>query len=456
MLTFVGSIALFQLASFSNAFAWSPSAGAAQTFAVSEDKIQEWESWNGHKVDQVLVYGLVRTKLNAVRWLMKTKSGEPFSAEVFAQDLQRLFNTGNLYDIQGFVVRSENGDSENVEIHVSVKDKWTLFPVFGGQGGGGSLTVGGGIYESNLLGYFANSSFLMWQFNGTNSYDLNVNQEYFAGTQTMWSLDIQDSINAQIAHGVNGLSLGQYAWRRQQKEIMVGTHLPGPVRLMFYGSVFQDSVFNNDGGLNIQTPDGLQQRFYPKLIYGKVDWSNYLESGFEFTVQPTFANLLGPGPKYTAIEFDAKKVMIIGPHHNDNLALFFSTSHMGSGGPSYLYEVGGYANVRGYPDLREVGRRIAYTNIEYRPFLFSHRWDFLGLDLMAVQGCLFSDFGAAWDDPTLTREEAARDFRPLWSVGSGLRINMVKFAGAILRFDLARTIKPDEGMDFSFGIGQFF
>jgi outer membrane translocation and assembly module TamA len=33
---------------------------------------------------------------------------------------------------------------------------------------------------------------------------------------------------------------------------------------------------------------------------------------------------------------------------------------------------------------------------------------------------------------------------------------MVKFSGAILRLDLARTISPDEGLGFSFGIGQFF
>jgi outer membrane protein assembly factor BamA len=129
---------------------------------------------------------------------------------------------------------------------------------------------------------------------------------------------------------------------------------------------------------------------------------------------------------------------------------------MSDGGPNFLYNVGGYYNVRGYSDMREFGRNMTFANFEWRPYLFEHRWKILWADLMVVQGCIFSDAGSAWGDSSLTGQSQESDFHPLWSAGLGLRVNMVKFAGAIARLDWARTISPDEGIGFSFGVGQFF
>jgi outer membrane protein assembly factor BamA len=420
----------------------------------SESEMKEWKSYDGKVVHSIQVNGLVRTRLQSILWLMGTKTSGPFSGEQLGKDLQVLYNTGNLYDLKGQV---QNDEAGGVLVTISLRDKWTLFPVLGAQGGGGSSTLGGGVFESNLLGYMVNSSVLIWTFNGTTSYDINANQEYFAGTDTMWSLDWQDNIEPETVHNYNGNVVGQFAWRRQQKEVMLGTHFAGPWRFLAYASVFQDSVFNNDGAFNINIPyQGLQQRFYPKAIFGKVDWTNYQEYGFELTMQPTAANLIGGGPQYQALEVDYKQVWKSGPKDKDNIAIYLSTSHLTNGGPNFIYQVGGYYNVRGYSDYREFGRDVAFTNLEWRPYLARHRWELLDLDLMVVQGCLFTDFGSAWGDPSLTGESAAQNFHLLWSAGAGLRINMVKFAGAILRLDWAQTLSPNEGVGFSFGVGQFF
>ena len=421
---------------------------------VRPEQSEAWKAFDGQIVRSITINGLIRTRLISIQWLMSVKKGEDFKSEAFSRDLQVLYNTGNLYDIQGDVTPDPQG---GVDVTVSFKDKWTLFPAFGAQGGGGSSTVGGGIFESNLLGYLVNSSVLVWSFNGTTSYDINANQEYFAGTDMMWSLDWQDNIEAQTVHYANGNVAGQFAWRRQQKEIMLGVHAEGPWRFLFYTSVYADSVFNNDGGFNIKIPYmGLQQRFYPKAIFGRVNWTNYQENGFEFTLQPTVTNLIGPGPQWQALELDFKQVWKTGEKNKDNIAIYLSTSHMTQGGPNFIYEVGGYYNVRGYVDLREFGRDVAFANFEWRPYLFRHRYDFLDLDLMVVQGCIFSDIGSAWGDSSLTGESAASVQKILWSAGAGLRIHWVRFAGAILRLDWAQTLSPNEGVGFSFGIGQFF
>jgi outer membrane protein assembly factor BamA len=421
---------------------------------VNQAELDNWKKMDGLVVHDVTVKGLVRTRLKAIQWLMRTKKDNPFLESTFFHDLQILFNTGNLYDLEGQVEKDESG---GVHVTVNLKDKWTLFPALGGQQGGGSATYGGGLFDSNVLGYMVNSSILFWNFNGSTSYDINANQEYFAGTDQMWSLDWQDNIEAQTVHSYNGTALGLFAWRRQQKEIMLGTHLEGPWRVFFYASVFQDSVFLNSLNFSANVPYlGLQQRFYPKFIYGKVDWNNYQESGYEATAQPTVANVIGGGPQYLALELDFKRVWKVGAKERDNLAVYVSTSHMTSAGPNFLYQVGGYYNIRGYSDMREFGRDVAFTNLEWRPYLFRHRWDLFDLDLMVVQGCLFTDAGSAWGDSSLTGETQAAQFHMLWSAGAGLRINMVKFAGAILRLDWAQTLSPNEGVGFSLGIGQFF
>jgi len=421
---------------------------------VSEAQKDQWAKFEGQRVHQITVIGLVRTRLVAIEWLMHTKRGEVFNTQQFVQDLQTLYNTGNLYDLVGNLESDGHG---GVDVTVTLKDKWTLFPVIGGQAGGGSQTVGAGVFESNMLGYMVNTSLLVWNFNGTTSFDLNANQEYFAGTEHMWSLDWQDNIEAQTAHNFNGSVAGNFAWRRQQNEFMLGTHLEGPWRVYAYASVYRDSIANNDGGFFINIPyQGVQQRIYPKFIYGKVDWTNYQESGFELTVQPTLANLVGAGPEYFALELDFKKVWKTGAKDKDNTAIYLSTSHMTSAGPNFLYNLGGYYNVRGYSDMREVGRDMAFANLEWRPYLLRQRWNFLDLDLMVIQGCLFTDAGSAWGDSSLTGDPLAANFHLLWSAGAGLRVNWVKFAGAILRLDWAQTITPAEGVGFSFGIGQFF
>ena len=252
-------IFLISFFSFARAFAAAPPlrTTGGEDLILSDMTTLTWKKYDGKIIHQVNIKGLERTRESALRWIIQTQADTPFHSDFLTRDLQVLYNTGNLYDLKGVVTPA--GESA-VDVEIILKDKWTLFPVVGAQGGGGSSTLGGGVFESNLLGYLVNSQFLVWTFNGATSYDLNFNQEYFYGTQTMWSLDWQDSIEPETAHFANGNSAGNFAWRRQQKEIMIGTHFAGPVRAFFYGSIFQDSVFNNDGNLNIVTPAGLQQR----------------------------------------------------------------------------------------------------------------------------------------------------------------------------------------------------
>jgi hypothetical protein len=423
-------------------------AGGNSPLEIKTEVINEWKHYNGKVIENVKMNGLVRTRLIAVEWLLKTRAGNAFSAEQLAEDLQSLYNTGDLYDVAAEVQELNN----KVNITVNLKDKWTLLPVIGAQGGGGSVTVGGGLYDSNIAGLFITGQVLWYNFNGIFSYDVNFNQEYIAGTQTMGYIDWSNNVNPTPVHLVNGTSVGDFTWQRQQEEIMIGTHLDGLIRPMLVMDYFFDGL-SSINGVSASVFYGSQYRLNPRIIFGKVNITNYLEEGSEFTVQGSTYNPFGPVTNYQSFELDYKKVYVIS---RNNLGYFLSAAAMTMTPPPYEYEVGGYYNLRGFADSREVGPYSLHGNIEYRPYITEGRWKFFDVDLVVLQSCIFTDFGSAWGDSTLTGDPSAKQANFLWSAGVGLRANFVKFAGAILRLDVARTIRPDEGIGVSFGIGQFF
>jgi hypothetical protein len=442
----------------------APGAGPGAGGLVQLDtSIEErFKNLDGKIVADVDILGLVRTKGQAVHWLMKTNSGKVFSSHQLAVDIQTLYNTANLYDINVQAGALADG---RVLVRVTVSDKWTLLPFAGVQGGGGSLTVGGGIYDTNLLGYFINAIFNGYVYNGAFSYDINLYQEYVAGTETMAMVDLSDNINPAIIHNDNGEAAGSYAWQRRQQEVMVGTHLLGQdvgglingslVRALLYIDYFQDSI-RDVQGVNAFVLEGRQYRLHPKLIFGRVNLINYLEEGQEFTVQGQFNNPLGGEVvPYQGFEISYKAVMNI--NNRDNWAYFIDGGVMNSVPPPYEYTLGGYYNVRGFIDNRQIGHDMVHGSLEYRPLLFERNIPFFfDVGRVVVQGCIFTDGGSAWGDSVLTGDQALEKPRLLWSAGLGLRGNFLHFAGATVRLDVARTIQPDEGWGIAFGVGQFF
>ncbi len=61
-----------------------------------------------------------------------------------------------------------------------------------------------------------------------------------------------------------------------------------------------------------------------------------------------------------------------------------------------------------------------------------------------------------WNSSDMIANRQVDAEQSLLSAGVGLRFNIQKFAGAIMRIDVARTIYPDEGVGLALGVGQFF
>src|SRR5258706_12438998 len=77
--------------------------------------------------------GVGHTKANAVRRLMTTRDGTLLDEETLRRDVARLRSTGILYDVEERTFAGQNG----ARVAVSLKDRWTLLPMFGLRRGGG-------------------------------------------------------------------------------------------------------------------------------------------------------------------------------------------------------------------------------------------------------------------------------------------------------------------------------
>src|SRR5207237_618691 len=77
--------------------------------------------------------GVRHTKANAVRRLMTTRDGAPLDEETLRRDVARLRSTGILYDVEERTIAGPDG----ARVELSLKDRWTLLPLFGLRRAGG-------------------------------------------------------------------------------------------------------------------------------------------------------------------------------------------------------------------------------------------------------------------------------------------------------------------------------
>ena len=414
-----------------------PNAGdvASEAETFSTDKMLRYE---GAVIANIRVVGLVRTSEHAVRWLMGGKEGEAFSVAKWVYGLKKLYNTHVLYDLQTSFFETSPGV---IEITLSLHDKWTLFPYALVQGGGGSSAWQAGLFDDNVGGYFTNASISAGAFNNSFAYDVNLFQEFFLDTEFMGGLDVSLVGNPVVFQNVSGAVTQSFTWARNQQQLLLGRRYGEQVRAFSFFEIFQDTITTQDPVNPAQVYTQNQYRIRPTVIVGRSNLTNYLEEGHELTFAPTSANFFSSQYSYSQIVMDYKLTHIL--PHNANFGMYLSVGMMTPAPSAYLFRMGGYDSVRGFTTNRMIGPMYFNSNLEYRPTLFTYRFKWDLIDLVALQGCLFTD-------------SALIGSLPMVSAGAGVRLIFVKYSNAILRLDFGQTITPAEGYDISFGVGQFF
>lgn len=435
----------------------------APTVLLSHDEIEQQifslerlQPYNGLTIHEIHIHGLYHTKEKAVRWLLSQHEGDVFSAEQWLIGIHKLYDTSVLYDIITTAIPVQDpSQPHQIDIEIQLNDRWTLMPFGIAQAGGGSSDLGGGVYEANLFGYFGQVSASYNVFDNVASYDVNYFQEFFRDTDYIMGADVSGTGTPISLQANNGNSLGTFTWFRQQEQLLFGRKLSAAfepkIRLFSYFEYFQDHMVTNSGAPEVHVFHEGQYRVRPVLILGRSELTNFLEQGQELTFLPTAANFFSSKLEYYQLVMTYKKVFL---QEDTNYAIFFNTGAMSKAPIPYLFHLGGYDTVRGFSTTRTMGRYYVADSLEYRPYLFRFHLPILGE--ITTQGNVFTDGGLMWDsaDLAVTRHVNSDIF--LLSAGTGVRLDFLRFAGCIVRMDLAKTITPNEGWGLSMGVGQFF
>jgi len=153
--------------------------------------------YNGMIITKIEFSGLKRTKESVVRAVMNIKEKDVYQKKEVAECYQRIQNLGIFSSVK-FFVRVK--DKDKIVLIIKVVDPWTLIPfiipLFNSNTG---LALGGGIMDSNFLGY-GNKMLFVGNFNykfgqGIDNFGVKMNYDFSFPDNNLFSYSVSGDIS---------------------------------------------------------------------------------------------------------------------------------------------------------------------------------------------------------------------------------------------------------------------
>ena len=386
-------------------------------------------------INAVHIEGLIHTKPDTIlRLLPRSSPAEYTQAEV--EEFERRVRNLSLFDrVQ--VTRS------GPTVTVAVQEKVTLSPILNFTSGSSlkDLNATVGLVEYNLFG---TGTHLGGQFNYSQrgpNFEVWLSQHAYEPDR--WAKEIKGSYN------VNGIRFADSTSNWTRNRIGGEVELKGPYQ---YGSplryevvvkVYRELINDEKGGQ--RPPDGYYVGVIPEVTWDKYHWHDLVPSGYRIGLA------LRPGFFFGANQqrHEAELSYLQGiPLSSTSVVMINSVAEAvnTSGNPNHSLLIGSIAGVRGLSDNLSRNHAQTYTNLELRHAVqVAPRW--------AVQGVLFSDFGAF---QSFTAEGKLKAWRGTVNIGAGIRLVPTFLSNTLLRVDVAHLFSPSQNSLIQFGITQYF
>ncbi len=402
-------------------------------------------------VDEIRFSGNLATSQGTVLRQMTFRVGDEISPRDVASCRRRIQGLNRIY--WNADITWEPADEPGriiVNIELSSRRTWFIFPSISGQNVMGASFNGGTIGDRNFLG--TADTVMLSLFPGTKDYSYGltwIDPQFMGGHQTasvnLWTVDTYNTIRTDTLFSThesyhidrNGFRLGyrtiwgnrgcgaSYRWED------VTTAKRGDP----FGSLGTDDTFFFSG---TEIPDGhvgalafdfgqyrINSRFFPTAGYY---WSVYNEVSAPFTLSD-----------FTFTRHTVNAAYFKDIYRGRNVVCGrFVYSCMTGDPPNYeLNDIGW--QVRGYTSGIHRGKAVLGINLEYRfiaePGIF--------------QGVLFADFGRAWDNGGFGFDDLE------YGYGAGIRIHTSHFIPYNLLFRLDYGIGSN-GEEILFGFNHRF
>jgi outer membrane protein assembly factor BamA len=406
----------------------------------------------------VNVRGVQHTQADAVRRLMTTRSGVLYDAATLRRDVARLRATGILYDVEEHTVPA--GDAARVEL--SVKDRWTLLPVFGLRRGGGRTAARVGLSDHNAFGelfsiYGEVTSNADVPFLGHGPDDRLGSYVYVRvpralGTRftpgVYWTREFLDysrfSADARPT----------FIYERQRHELRFeGRYeltdlVSASAGVAFTRDRFSQSTLSPASGELPARGDGTWFIIGAQAGTIEEQLSTLRGTQVEVTAARAIPGALGADVAATSLTATLRSFVV--PAQDLNLCAQLVARTTTGRTDALLFRAGGLREIRGFPDAFFQAQQLVHANVELRADVL--RTSFLVPAIGQVAG--FADLG--WVG---SRAEAIAGLPysgPVASAGAGLRWIPIPFARAVGRLDVAMGMVPQRRIDISLGGQQFF
>jgi outer membrane protein assembly factor BamA len=402
--------------------------------------------------------GVKHTRANAVRRLMTTRTGTLFDEKTLRRDLARLRSTGILYDVEEHTVPAPDG----ARVELSLKDRWTLLPVFGLRRGGGRTAARVGLSDHNafgqlfsLYGEVTSNAQVPFISNGP---DDRLGSYVYArvprafGTRftpgVYWTREFLD----YSRFGPD--SQPTFIYERQRHELRFeGRYeltdlVAATAGVTFSRDRFSPSTLSPSVGELPARGDGTWLVAGAQIGTIEEELSRVRGTQLEVTAARALPGVLGGD--LSATSFTATLRSFVVPAPDVNLCGQLVARATTGRSDAVLFRAGGLREIRGFPDAYFLAQQLVHANLEARADVLRPSFIVPAIGQVAA----FADLG--WVGSRADAVAGLPYSGPVASVGGGVRWIPIPFARAVARLDVAMGVYPQRRVDVSLGGQQFF
>ena len=379
--------------------------------------------------------------------------GEMFTPEMEKESLTRLRNLLLFSEVN---IGSEILNDGSILITITVKEKWTIIPIFKAGGGGGINYLTIGSYDINVLGQYLELGTQYERLGNTNSGVFWFRNPRFLDKRLKLSADIWQLSRNHLLYDEEAELSGGYTNRRSRAHIYLEKEWR-PALLVGLGVDFTEDSYSQDdlesdarlqNQINALTlPDGSSQLgTYISTQLGQLNYNNYLVEGVSLNLKLHY----GFGLNKQSDDFVQKEIILKGfylfPTGFGNIGAQLTMAESSSEDPHFQYYVGGLDAVRGYYHGQFLTPAYWKINGEYRLESIKSEW-------LVLQHIFFTDIGNPGEN--ISASLASRE-SPFIGYGVGLRLISPRVYRFNVRLDYGFVAGRDGPGGFSFGFQQFF
>ena len=404
-------------------------------------------------IRDIRIDGLWRTREYVVLREITFSTGEEFSGIKKEESLIRLRNLRLFSTVS---IEEESLSDGSLLIIITVKEKWTVIPLFKAGGGGGINYLTIGAYDINILGRYLEMGMQYESLGSTNSGVFWFRDPRFLNQRLKLSGDFwQLSRNHRLYDEKAELSGGYKNKRKRVHLYMEKEERPG---FLFGGGIdlsedaYSQYELESDARIlnisnDLKLPEGSTHLgTYLTVQLGQLKYNNHIVEGGAANLKQNYGFGLNRGSEDFIQTELAFKGFYLFPSRIGNIGAQLSMAQSSSDDPHFQYYLGGLDAVRGYYHEQFLTPAYWKFNLEYRVESIKSEW-------FVLQHIFFTDVGNTGRTLYASLADAEE---PFIGYGAGIRLISPRVYRLNIRLDYGFVSGKEGPGGISFGFQHFF